>query len=226
MSFPFSKLLYGVSRELLQVLAPSECPGCGALGRPLCDRCASVPRVARDEILHGIRVLSASSYEGPLSLAIRAFKYQERTELASPLARWLWPLLDCLDEKAVLTPVPMHAERLAERGYNQAALLAGALGRGCGRSVDYRLLERVRQTKQQAGLGAQERRVNVEGSFAVRKARSGERCFGWLGSQPSTSVILIDDVVTTGSTFGGCVRVLHQAGYRVVACLALARALH
>ncbi len=213
--FPGARsLLLGLGRALLHLVAPSECVGCGkALRGALCRECARNSLSVSERRVGGVRVLSAGVYGGPLARSIQAFKYHERTELVKPLASLLGPLADTLGRGAVLVPVPMHPERLAERGYNQAALLAGALGRANSIAVDYRLLQRVRQTGQQAGLGAAERRTNVQGSFSVRQRRPRRR----------DPVILVDDVVTTGATLLGCVEALNLAGYPVKGCIALAR---
>lgn len=200
---------------LLHLLAPSECVGCGgALGNGLCDACAANARDVEEQIVGGVRILSAGVYEGALGQAVRAFKYQERTELQQPLARLLGHLLEPFGSDVLLLPVPMHRQRLAERGYNQSALLAGALGKHHGIKVDYRLLQRVQQTAQQAGLNAQARRLNVEDSFAIRERRR---------SRPA-AVVLVDDVVTTGATLLGCVAALERAGYEVRGGVAVARA--
>jgi ComF family protein len=113
----------------------------------------------------------------------------------------------------MLVPVPMHPERLRARGYNQAALLARALGRLWRRPVAYRWLRRQRLQVRQVGLGKAERAENVRGAFAATRV-------GLEGCR----VLLVDDVVTTGSTLRNCATTLSDAGALVVGAVALARA--
>lgn len=114
-----------------------------------------------------------------------------------------------------LVPVPLHFWRLVRRRYNQAALIAKDLGKDCGIPVLASALKRVRATPSQGHLKAQDRRKNVKGAFAVKSARSiqGKR------------IVLIDDVMTTGSTAEECAEALLKAGAAEVCVLAVARAL-
>lgn len=162
-------------------------------------------------------MLAAAQYRHPLSRAIQRFKYEARPDLAVQLAGLID--LDALrlvsrDPRTLFVPVPLHRSRLAERGYDQAALLAGALSRFAGRRSSARALRRVRPTLQQARLDEGKRRENVVGAFAPSpRERLGER-----------PVVLVDDVITTGATALACVEALRSAGADVVAvaCIALA----
>jgi ComF family protein len=107
-------------------------------------------------------------------------------------------------------PVPLHPVRLRERGFNQSALLAAEAGRHLERSVDVDALRRTRPTAAQTGLPASERRSNVRGAFAAA------------AGLPARRVLLIDDVMSTGSTARECARVLRRAGAREVAVATLA----
>ncbi len=111
----------------------------------------------------------------------------------------------------VLTPVPLHPRRLRSRGYNQSALLAKELSKQLGLEVDQALLRRTNNTRPQVSASRDERRENVRGSF---------RCDG---PADGRSVILVDDVATTGSTLSACAAVLKAAGASSVWCLVLAR---
>jgi len=113
----------------------------------------------------------------------------------------------------VIVPVPLHARRLRERGYNQAALLARELGKGVGLPVLENALIRVRDTSPQVDLGAEERRENVRGAFHL----PDDRLVG-------KSVLLVDDVYTTGATLEACSLALKQRGVRAAWALTLARA--
>jgi ComF family protein len=147
---------------------------------------------------------------------IVAFKHSDRTELAPLLAGWLAragrPLFN---EGAVIIPCPLHPLRLLHRRYNQAALLALSLSRATGTPTESSLLKRQRDTKPQQRLSAEARRRNVAGAFEVPQAlaaRADGRRF-----------ILVDDVLTTGTTLSACARALKRAGAARVDALVLAR---
>ena len=113
---------------------------------------------------------------------------------------------------SALVPIPLHRARLAERGYNQAALVAGAAARLLGVRHLPLSLARPRRTREQASLGRRDRLVNVEDAFVVRQALHGQR------------LVVIDDVVTTGATASACADALRRAGAEVAAIAAIARA--
>jgi len=113
----------------------------------------------------------------------------------------------------VLVPVPLHPRRLRERGFNQSALLAEEIGRRTGRAVCPDALVRRRDTLPQAGLTAAARRRNVEGAFAVRRR----------ASVAGRTVLLVDDVLTTGATAFTCARRLAEAGAAELRLLTVAR---
>jgi ComF family protein len=143
-------------------------------------------------------------------------KYGHQGYWSRVLQRWLLegvdPLLNHSDADVVL-PVPLHPVRERERGFNQAWLLADALARSWRIPTHRRALIRVRQTETQTHLDREERMANLRGAFAVRRpdAVAGRR------------VLLMDDVLTTGSTASECARILREAGARSVLVLTLAR---
>jgi len=155
-------------------------------------------------------------YQGPLMTAIHDLKYAKK----SHLARSLGPLLASYaetwlgrDDSLLVMPVPLHPNRLRERGFNQSLLLARHVASRIGADLDYLSLRRVRHTQPQTTLTSDERRKNVR------------RAFGVVGhaSLKERSVLLIDDVATTGSTLSECARALKKAGVKEVYCLVLAR---
>jgi ComF family protein len=115
-------------------------------------------------------------------------------------------------EQVLLVPVPLHPRKLAERGYNQSALLARALGRELRWRVRERALRRCRDTHAQAELDRNARLENVKGALIEREQLEGKR------------VVLVDDVVTTGATASACKEALGRAGAIVIAVAAVARA--
>ena len=153
------------------------------------------------------------SYEGTLRELIHLYKYDRIQTLARPLAELLAAALPLDERFDAVTPVPLHWRKQWQRGFNQSDLLARAVARRRGIPV-VRALRRTRSTQTQAGLSNTERRKNVAAAFQCR--RSGETLAG-------RRVLLIDDVMTTGSTAAACARVLKQAGAARVVLLTVAR---
>jgi ComF family protein len=219
----------------LDLLYPPRCVACSRVGNWFCAACqASVemlpqpicPRCGRptsnDRLclqcqtnhiqLDGIR--SVAIHDDALRQAIHHLKYRRRRELATPLGEMLFAYWQEVDLPADLViPVPLHASRQKERGYNQAGLLARALAERAHLALNETALIRTRATAPQVGLGARERQVNVQDAFI------------WTGdSLDGVRVLLIDDVCTTGATLGACALTLRQAGAESVWALTLARA--
>lgn len=155
-------------------------------------------------------------YEGRLMEAIHLFKYGGKTHLADSMGilltsfagRWLKRR-----DRLLMMPIPLHPKRLRERGFNQSLLLARHVASRMGMELDYLSLRRVRYTLPQAGLKSEERRKNVRKAFELRDP----------GAVKGRTVILVDDVATTGSTLNECARILRRAGAEKVLCLVLAR---
>ncbi|MFH1532253.1 MAG: double zinc ribbon domain-containing protein [Pseudomonadota bacterium] len=211
--------------HLLNVLFPPRCAACdqplaGAAGG-FCAICAvsltPLHATAADDSLRGLRVLAPDSYGAALADAIVRMKHAGRSETARILAariaaRWAAPPM----AGAALVPVPLHLRDLRSRGYNQAALLAGHLGRSWGLPVRD-VLRRTRRSGGQGGRDPAGRRAAVEGAFALRR--------GALRRLDGRPVLLVDDVLTTGATAQEVARVLRAGGIRVAAVIAAARAL-
>ncbi len=196
-------------RASLSPISPPICPICGQPGRQpgLCRACRAQPLQ-----IDGIR--SVAVYEGTLRDAIHAFKYLYVRGLAEALGGLLvdfWRA-NPLPVDAVV-PVPLHRRRVRERGYNQSTLLAVVLGREVGLPVLVDALRRDRYTISQVRLGWQERRSNVADAFSCVDQRVAGR-----------SILLVDDVCTTGSTLEACSIALRLGGARSVRALTLARA--
>jgi ComF family protein len=226
---------------LLAVVFPARCPACArllALPRrgPLCEPCWGAvpgrgaalcpcgsgramrcPRCRRGLNPIG-RGASLGPYEGPLRLLVHELKYRGKRAVASRLAEELLrvPAAQAvLGPGCVVVPVPLHPRRLRARGFNQSELIARAIARRTGCRLVTGALVRRADTPPQTGLSAAERRANLKDAFVVRRR----------AALAGRTVVLVDDVLTTGSTARACARALRQAGTGEVRLLTAARVL-
>jgi ComF family protein len=192
--------------ECWSSLIPVDPPFCRQCGEPaaaiegLCGHCMKGETVfdfARSALL----------FTRTLREIIHHLKYSDRVSLAKPLGNML---KECLDREAFtgerIVPVPLHHARERSRGFNQAELIAARLGR----PVVPRLLKRSKDTPSQTGLTRNERKRNLAGAFEVCGKVTG-------------TIILVDDVYTTGSTMNEIARTLKRAGAERVEVLTVAR---
>lgn len=162
------------------------------------------------------RARSVMRYNQASARLILRFKYADRMEAAPAFARWMARAgADLLEGAELVLPVPLHRGRLFSRRYNQAGELARRLADLHHLSFAADLLDRVRATRPQVGLSGAARRRNVAGAFRLASG-AGTRIEG-------KTIVLVDDVITTGATIDACARVLSAAGAREVRVLALAR---
>lgn len=195
---------------------PVPAPVCEVCGQPvrrpgLCPDCETAPPGP-------VRIRAPWLFGGGAQQAVLQLKLHARVALAPWLASWMpasgadLALAGC----DLLVPVPLHPRRLRRRGFNQAALIAGALSRSLGIAAAYHRLVRRAPTPAQSEMpGRAERLRNVRGAFEV--PRRHQR------SLAGRSICLIDDVATTGATLGACARTLRDAGARSVVALCAAR---
>ena len=239
-------ILERISRAFFPLFFPDDCRICGrplqdVTRIPLCPRCLRAPEPFTAEFYcsscrtpfqnrfpldadgrcalcrHGLRGFDAAysfgSYEGILREWIHLYKYGRVKTMDRPLGELLAAALPPGEGLDAIVPVPLHWRRRWQRGFNQAELLARRLAPRCGLPV-IRALRRIRYTATQTGLSNTSRRSNVAAAFRVCRpaAIAGKR------------LLLIDDVMTTGSTATACASVLRKAGAARVLLLTVARA--
>jgi ComF family protein len=148
--------------------------------------------------------------------AIHELKYAQRSHLADSLGSLLALFAQtCIGELtgSLVMPVPLHPKRLRTRGFNQSLLLARGVASKTGAELDFLSLRRTKFTKPQTELSSEERKKNVRKAFEVVKPEVVKK----------RTILLVDDVATTGSTLNECAKALKRAGADRVLCLVLAR---
>lgn len=191
---------------------------CDACGVPLigqgdgsdhCDDCLSTPR-------SWSRGRAALRYGGAGRRVVLGLKHGDRTDVAKPAAGWMrLAARDIIDPGMVVIPVPIHRARLLRRRYNQSALLAAHLAQASGLECWPDALIRIRRTKVQDGMSFAERFANLDGSIATSPL--------WSARMPGASVLLVDDVLTSGATLEACARACLASGATQVSAAVLAR---
>ncbi|MEL7273312.1 MAG: ComF family protein [Pseudomonadota bacterium] len=195
-----------------------EKPYCAVLGAPfsydLGEGALSARAIAERPKFHTARAVML--YEDVARRLVLGLKFSDRTDLAPWMATLMVRAADgMLKDNPMIVPVPLHARRMMMRRFNQAAELARAIAKEENLTYTPQMLIRARATKQQVGLGRRERAHNVSGAFRVPK---GQR--PWLEGR---SIVLVDDVFTTGATLEACTRALLRGGAARVDCLTFAR---
>lgn len=212
-----------VAPEVLRALEICGADYCSRCGAPQgagvgvvsgCDSCRDAK-----ESFGTVEITAVGRYGEPLRSMCKALKFGNARDIAAPLAAFLAQLLldrGVADKVEVIVPMPLHVLRRFERGCNQAELLARPLAQSLDKPILPQALRRTRGTDRQARLSPLERRRNVEGAFAVRPK--------FAPAVAGKAVLLVDDVMTTGSTFAAAARALKDAGAAAVYGAIAARA--
>jgi len=230
-------ILYHALWSALDLIYPPVCGGCEEPGSRWCDKCyqeteiinqsTACPHCGKPKTdglicnecveeplpLEGIR--SWAIYDGRLRQAIHSFKYQNNLSLGEVFSRYLINLLLESDWKIdLIVPVPISLKKFHERGYNQSNLLSRPIAMGLGIRNVPNALRKLKNTPSQVDLNAQERRMNLRDAFWADPVLIKNK-----------RVLIIDDVITTGSTLRSCAEALLQAGTTGVFAATLARPL-
>ncbi|MBN8818806.1 MAG: ComF family protein [Sphingomonas sp.] len=237
-------LLQAAARPLLDYALPPRCSACGVIvaepgtlcatcwssiafiGEPICDTCGrDLPAMAGSGALCGACLASPPPYDrargvmryGEVARTMaHRLKYARRLSLARVMAAHVARLVSEQGRMdGLLVPVPLHRWRIWSRGFNQSALIAAQVARLTGLPIERDLLRRVRNTPPLHGLGARDRVRTVRGAFSLAP-RARPKLEG-------RTIILIDDIWTTGATATACARLLRRAGARRVEVLCWAR---
>ncbi|HEX2906739.1 MAG TPA: ComF family protein [Phototrophicaceae bacterium] len=215
------RLLHRTFALVIDLVFPPRCAGCGRVDTLWCERCQTaleqMPPPRQVQPLPPLSGMASSGvHAGKIQQAIWSLKYENGRALAEPLGERLAQHLAHL-EWAIdqVVPVPMHAHRLAERGYNQAQLLAEQLALHAALPCVPTALRRWRFTPSQVGMGRSERLTNVKDAFAADAALVQGR-----------TILLVDDVYTTGATLSACAEALLAVGAAAVYGLTVSAARH
>lgn len=228
MAFVAFRLVRAIGRQFIDFALPPRCAGCGEvigeagafcaacwselewLGSGGCQTCG-IPLVSTELGTCGRclakppkidRIRAAVAYDDiSRSIALR-LKYGRKVALARTMARYIAPLGESWSQEAILVPVPLHRRRLWFRGFNQSALVARELAKAWQLPVATSLIKRIKATRPLKGLNHSQRRAAVARAFTAtdRQAVDGR------------TIILIDDVLTSGSTAEACASALRKAG--------------
>lgn len=229
----FNRLAHSFFTVFVDFIFPPTCLVChhrlAPAHRFVCDACwnafkplrrqllpIAMTNLLQDEEKHFSHSFALFEYSADIQHLIHMMKYKSMPGLAARFGAEIGAALarcDQLRDVDAIVPVPLHPLRLRERGYNQAALMAREIGRALQRPVLDRALQRRRYTRQQAKFDKSDRARNVRDAFELRR----QECVR------DKNIILVDDVLTTGSTMNACARVLTEAGVRTLMAVTIVR---
>ena len=219
---------------LLDILFPKTCLGCGREGTYICKDCEIFlseadpmlgspisPKILGEVGLPDI--VSVWEHEGLMEKLILKIKYDGCYDIINDLVAKAFEKITLgLPQDTMITFVPMWGRKERRRGFNQAELIARAVGEKTGRPVA-KLLEKIKDNRSQVGLSPQERAENVRGAFRVTPDDRISDILGMSDIPNIRNVLVVDDVYTTGATMGECIKVLKKAGAKNVWGFTLSR---
>ena len=210
--------------DLLNLLLPSNCVICNAIGSTICNSClANLELKSRNVSRLAISGYATCEYNSDTAKLISAFKESNQTSIAGVMATAVLEALTNFDlQNCILVPIPSKRESFATRGFEPAALLANGLARRVAKHENlllpvFKVLSYKNSVADQASLSGRDRRTNLIGTMAI------------IGSQArftdTTRVVLVDDVVTTGASLTEAKRCLEEIGVEVIGFVAFAETL-
>ena len=207
--------------KLLDYIYKKKCYFCGKSNESvkMCSKCyeeLSFNDVKENRYINGVKVYSAGLYDKNLQKMIRGIKYHKQKELAFYMAKFMWNYFSeiikefDLPKNYQVVPVPLHKARQKKRGYNHMELVAEEFCRLSGFSPNYELITRIKNTKPQYKLSYSEKQTNLQNAFKVDKTK--------LLNLP---VLIIDDICTSGATFGSMIEEMKSQGVLDITCFAV-----
>lgn len=219
----------------LDLLFPPTCVGCGKAGIRWCAECQKQVKILNGAVcdvcglpleksgvcdscrsdrphFHSLRAWAV--FDGPVQSALHRLKYRRDISLGDEIAFQMTPFVQELNWNIdMIVPIPLGRQRMKQRGYNQVAMIAKPLAMALGARYAPTILMRRKETRSQVGLSKIERRTNVQDAFQAGTGVAGK------------TVLVMDDVSTTGSTLSSSANALYAAGAKDVYALTAARAL-
>lgn len=200
------------------LIFPEKCVICNKIGNILCEHCFSKIKYFPQQKINPPQnidlMIVCGYYDGILKTLIRKFKFSKKQSLAPYLVNFI---KKCIDNKSyfssvdLITSVPLHKNRLKERGFNQSELIAKQLSNFLNIPYDGNILERVKETSFMYNLSKSERKKNIKGAFSVNRNLNG------------LNILIVDDILTTGATFSEIASEIKQNGANSVYALAVAK---
>ena len=212
--------------KLLDYIYKKKCYFCGSSKEcvKMCSKCYDELIFASEScnrLINGVQVYSAGVYEKNLQKMIRGIKYHRQKELAYYMAKFMWKYFKRVIEKEGLSgtfevvPVPLHRSREMKRGYNHMKLVADEFCNLSGYAPNYNLIKRIKPTKPQYKLSFAQKQENLKNAFEVDKSRI-----------TGNTVLIIDDICTSGATFSSMIEELKLNGVENIICLSASSPLY
>lgn len=213
------KDIIAIFNKLLDFIYKKKCYFCGSSKESvkMCTKCYDelvFSSTSCNRLIDGVKVYSAGVYEKNLQKMIRGIKYHRQKELGYYMAKFMWEYFKRVIEKENITdyfdvvPVPLHKKRQKKRGYNHMKIVAEQFCNLSGYNLNDEIIKRVKETKPQYKLSFKQKQENLRDAFRVDTTKI-----------TSNTVLLIDDICTSGSTFESMIKELKDKGVKKIICL-------